>query len=315
MEPQYRAFRRKAIYRFLGLFACSLLLVLIGSYFLFNTPAQIYKEKIQSYKHSEVEQSQLLTRVSGVTSDINQLVDGDKNFLNSANDLEKQNFETKINEYKANIITGVSAIKNDSAVSSSSEVKAYAHHYSSSYNTILLYYNVICDLRNQILQKGGDAAELLKVKEDLRACKADLDNAKLLSMLNNKPAQAQPQPGGGASKASADKINELEEEVKKYKKQADDCTQQLNAKSAEPVTQSPVAGPLTKTQVSGVLSNTAFQIYNQANTLKLNTIEQKSYLACAKEVFLAAKEKDDNQRIEDMLTKITAQISKLKGSN
>jgi hypothetical protein len=314
MEPLNQNLRRSAINRFLSLYAFSLLVVLLGGYFLFNTPSEVLKEKIQLYKNSDLEQKQLLSTVNGMTSEIKDLVQGDRNYVGSTSDLDKQNFETKINENKTNIISGVANIRNDSANFNSAEAKEHARNYANSFNTILLYYNVINDLRNQILQKGGDASELLKVKEDLRICKADLENAKLLTALNAKPVPVPQQAGGGASKANTDRINELEEEAKKYKKELDDCNQQLNSKPTQQVP-APVAGPLTKTQVAGVLSNAALQIYNQATTLKLNTIEQKTYLACAKEVFLEAKEKDDNQRIEDMLSKITAQISKLKGSN
>src|SRR5580700_417964 len=115
MDPLNKNERKTASGRFFGLYAFSLAVVIIAAYFLFNTPASLYKNKVQLYKTTEDEQSRLLDKIDGMTLSLNNLVQVDKNYLNSSNEIEKGNLQTKISEYQKNINNALVDVQNDSA--------------------------------------------------------------------------------------------------------------------------------------------------------------------------------------------------------
>src|ERR1700732_4013923 len=161
MEPLNKAERRTAVNRFIGFYAFSLLAVIFAVYFLFNTPAGIFKNKIREYKSTEAEELQLLVKIEGMNANLKNIIHADEQYLSSNNEYEKGALLGNLQEYQKNINDALVNLKNDSALFASTVSKRESYNYISAFNAVVAYRNTITSLQKSLEGKGGDASELL----------------------------------------------------------------------------------------------------------------------------------------------------------
>lgn len=305
MDPLNKNERKTATGRFFGLYALSLAVVILAAYFLFNTPASIYKNKMQLYKITEDEQGKLLDKIDGMTANLNNLVQVDKNYLNSSNEIEKGNLQTKISEYQKNINNGLVDVQNDSAGFVSYISKKNSYNYITVFNTILSYRNTVGSLQNSLLAKGGDASELVKARSDLQACSMQLEIAKLAAAASSKPV---PVPSGGGGGSNNAKEAALQAQLQKAQDDLETCKKE---KATMVVPQASGKNNLNDAQKAVVLFEAGTDLYNKAENTK-NLIEKRGILSSAKELFQKSSPAyPEGEKVNKAIKQIDVELKKL----
>lgn len=280
MEPVNQSERNSAIYRFLGLFGLAIVAVFAFAFTLFNTPASLFKTKFQFFRNSAEEQDRLLSKADRMTVNLTNLLQTDKTYSSSSNEIEKANLQSRINEYQKNISDGLVELQNDSVNYASSAAKKDAYNYITAYNTILIYKSLNNSLQNSLATKGANAAELGKVNADLQACKLQLGIATLAaSNANRAPAN---QPAGGGGGGSSAKETQLQQALDKCQA---DLAASIKSKTGNvtPVVQQQPANFDDRNKAM-VLFDAAQDLYNNAEKTKI-PIEKRTILNSAKFLF------------------------------
>jgi hypothetical protein len=304
MEPLNKSDRSMAVNKFLGFYAISLLAVILTSYFLFNTPAGIYKNKLRNYKASEDEQERLLGKIDVMTSNLINLVQVDKNYLSSTNEIDKGNLETRISQFQKNISNGLVDVQNDSMSYVSTIARRNSFNYINSFNTILSYRNTISSLQNSFAEKGNDATELMKVNADLNTCKLQLQMAttSLAAANSNKPA---PSGGGGSSAKEA----QLQQQLDRCQTDLATCQKAKTGNEAVVPVQTPTVSDESKKAL--VLFQAGQDLYNTAQSTK-NLFERRGVLYSAKQLFLKSSASyPDADKVNKAIYQIDIELKKL----
>jgi hypothetical protein len=305
MEPLNRAERRTATNKFIGFYAFSLLAVIMAVYFLFNTPAGIFKNKIQAYKSTEAEQLQLLAKIEGMNANLKNIVRADEQYLSSTNEYEKGGLLGNLQEYQKNVNDALIDLKNDSALFVSSVSKKESYNYISAFNAVVTYRNTITALQKTLEGKGGDASELLKVKSQLDLCSQQLEICK---MLATKPAAAAAAPGGGGGGPSA-KEAELQKNLDKCQADLSAC-QKAKAGTVVPAPVEP-SNDFTENKKSIVLFDAGQDLYTMAEKTK-NLIERRGVLSAAKQLLQkAGPAYTDKDKLNKLIIQIDTELKKL----
>jgi hypothetical protein len=303
MEPFNKAERRAAINKFIGFYAFSLLAVILAVYFLFNTPAGIFKNKIQVYKSTEAEELQLLTKIEGMNANLKNIIHADEQYLSSNNEYEKGALLGNLQEYQKNINDALVNLKNDSVLFASAVSKRESYNYISAFNAVVAYRNTITSLQKSLEGKGGDASELLKVKSQLDLCNQQLDICKLLAA---KPAAPAPASGGGGGGGSA-KEAELQKTLEKCQADLAAC-QTAKPGTVVPVTSSAGNGEANKSQI---IFDASQDLYTMAEKTK-NLIERRGILSAAKQLLQkAAPAYPDKDKLNKSINQIETELKKL----
>lgn len=299
--------RVSAIQKFIGVYAGSLLVVIIISYFLFTVPAGIFKEKVELYKTTEKEQASLMTKIDGATTGLNKLVQTDKEYLSSRNDIEKGNLQTQLDQYQKDISNFISDVQRDSMNLISPLAKRNSYNYITAYTTILSYRNTIAQLQNSLLARGGDANELIKVQAALQACNTQLEIAKLTAAANARPAAPAGGGGGGTNNA---KEAQLQAQLQRTQEDLETCKKEkLALQSARP--SAGTAANLSDVQKASLLFETGEELYNKAQKTK-NLIEKRGILSSAKDIFeKSGPNYPDVAKVKNLLKKIEDELKKL----
>src|SRR5438046_3203054 len=95
----YPASKKPAVYKFILLFGLSLLAVLLCAYFLFNTPANLYKSKVVTYKNMEDEQGKLLTTIGTITNILRKIIPIDSAISNGSNRIDQGTLINNAQQY------------------------------------------------------------------------------------------------------------------------------------------------------------------------------------------------------------------------
>jgi hypothetical protein len=305
MEPENKAERRTAINKFIGFYSFSLLAVILSVYFLFNTPAGIFKNKIQIYKSTEAEQIQLLTKIDGMNSNLKNIIRADQQYLSSNNEYEKGTLLGNLQEYQKNINDALINLKNDSALFASPISKTASFNYISAFNAVVVYRNTITALQKTLEGKGGDASELLKVKSQLDLCSQQLEICK---MLASKPAAAAPAPSGGGGSGNA-KEAELQKTLEKCQSDLAAC-QKAKAGTVIPVPVEPV-NVFNDNKKSLLLFDEGQDLYTLAEKTK-NLIERRGILSAAKQLLQkAAPAYPEKEKLNKLINQIDTEYKKL----
>jgi hypothetical protein len=310
MEPINQPARRSAKNKFFALFGLSLLGVLVVSYFLFNTPANIFKSEVKMYKGTEEEQEQLLNKIEGMVANVKNITVADQNYLSSTNEIEKGGLQSNLQEYQRIIIDGLVDIKNDSSKLASLVARKDSYNYITAFNAIVAYRNTILSLQKSLQEKGGNATELLKTKSLLDACTAQLEIYKALA--SNKPAPAVvPIPaggGGGGGAANAAKEAQLQQQLEKCQTDLAACQK---AKAGTVVPTPVTTTNFDESKKSAVLFEAGQDLYNKAETTK-NLIERRGILSSAKMIFEKSKPGNpDVERLNKSINQIDIELKKL----
>ncbi len=306
MEPVNKAERRTAINKFLGFYFFSLLAVILAVYFLFNTPAGIFKNKIRVYKSTEDEQLQLLAKIDGMNANLKNIIRADEQYLSSNNEYEKGGLLGNLQEYQKNINDALVNLKNDSAFFSSPVSKKESYNYINAFNAVVAYRNTITSLQKSLESKGGDASELLKMKSQLDLCGQQLEICK---MLATKPAAAPaPAAGGGGGGPSA-KETELQKTLDKCQADLAAC-QKAKAGTVAPVPVEPSTGS-DENKKSQILFDEGQNLYTFAEKTK-NLIERRGVLSAARQLLQkAAPVYTDKDKLNKLINQIDTELKKL----
>jgi hypothetical protein len=307
MKPVNQPERSAAINKFVGLYSFSLLLVIIAAYFLFNTPAGIFKNKIQLYKATENEQGQLLNKIESMTANLKNIIRADEKYLSSTNEYEKGGLLGNLQEYQKNINDALVNLKNDSSSFSSPVSKQDSYNYISAFNAIVAYRNTITALQKTLEAKGGDASELLKMKSQLDLCNQQLEICKILA---SKPAAAPPAaPSGGGGGGNAAKETELQRLLDKCQGDLAAC-QKAKAGTVVPVPIEPINGS-NESKKALVLYEAGEDMYSMAEKTK-NLIERRGILSAAKQLFQKSSiAYPDKDKLNKTINQIDAELKKL----
>ena len=129
MEPVKGQAKKAAIRRFILLYSFSLLIIFSAVYFLFNTPASLFKKSMQQHQTEQAEEGELLKKVDAITTNINKTMETDRNYQVAMNIADKEKYKEMLGEYKNEISTTLTDIENDSANRKSSFPRRNANNY------------------------------------------------------------------------------------------------------------------------------------------------------------------------------------------
>ncbi|HMF70876.1 MAG TPA: hypothetical protein VK616_05355 [Flavitalea sp.] len=305
MKPVNQSARSSAINKFFGFYAISLLAVILAAYFLFNTPAGIFKNEIQKYKSTEAEQSNLLNKIDRMTGNLKNIIHTDEKYLSSNNEFEKGSLLSNLQEYQKNINDALVNLKNDSSSFLSLVSKKDSYNYINVFNAIIAYRNTITSLQKILEGKGGDASELLRMKSQLDLCNQQLEICKMLAA---KPAPAAPAPSGGGGGNNA-KETELQRSLDKC--QSDLAACQKKTGTIVPVSVEPAGNSKNEDKKSLVLFEAGQDLYTMAGKTK-NLIERRGVLSAAKQLLQKSSiDFPDKDKLNKMINQIDAELKKL----
>lgn len=309
MTPVNQPARNSAINKFIGFYSLSLLIVIVATYFLFNTPAGIFKNKIQVYKATEDEQGQLLKKIESMTANLKNIIHVDEKYLSSTNEYEKGGLLGNLQEYQKNINDALVNLKNDSASFSSPVSKKDSYNYISAFNAIVAYRNTITALQKTLEAKGGDASELLKMKSQLDLCNQQLEICKMLAAKPTAALPAAPAGGGGGGGGNAAKEAELQRLLDKCQGDLAAC-QKAKAGTVVPVPIEPTTGS-NESKKALVLYEAGDDMYTMAEKTK-NLIERRGILSAAKQLFQKSSiAYPDKDKLNKMINQIDGELKKL----
>jgi len=309
MRPVNQPERKSAINKFFGFYGLSLLIVIIATYFLFNTPAGIFKNKIQVYKNTEDEQGQLLSKIESMTANLKNIIRADEKYLSSTNEYEKGGLLGNLQEYQKNINDALVNLKNDSSSFSSPVSKKDSYNYISAFNAIVAYRNTITALQKTLEAKGGDASELLKMKSQLDLCNQQLEICKILASKPAAAPAAAAAGGGGGGGGNAAKEAELQRLLDKCQGDLAAC-QKAKAGTVVPVPIEPTTGS-NESKKSLVLYEASEDMYTMAEKTK-NLIERRGILSAGKQLLQKSSiAYPDKDKLNKMISQIDAELKKL----
>src|SRR4030095_2368680 len=130
---------RGALIKFVLLYGLSLCVIVPVVYFLFNTPATLFKKSIQQYKNSEIEQNRLLKKTDLITTFINKIIETDRSYQLATNVPDKEKLKETLGEYTNEVMTPPKEIKNDSTSRRSSYSRRDANNYLFLFRNFMDY--------------------------------------------------------------------------------------------------------------------------------------------------------------------------------
>jgi len=304
MEPVNQPARKSAINKFFGFYGLSLLIVILATYFLFNTPAGIFKNKIQVFKTTEDEQAQLLYKIESMTANLKNIIHTDEKYLSSNNEYEKGGLLGNLQEYQKNISDALVNLKNDSSSFSSLVSKKDTYNYISAFNAIVAYRNTITSLQKTLAEKGGDASELLRLRSQFDLCSQQLEICKMLAAKPAAPAA--PAGGGGGNNAKEAELVKLLDKC-----QADlAACQKAKAGTVVPVPIEPVNSS-NEGKKALILFEAGQDLYTVAEKTK-NLIERRGILSAAKQLLQKSSiAYPDKDKLNKSINQIDAELKKL----
>lgn len=306
MKSLNRDERTAAIISFSGMYGLGLIIVIIVVYFLFNTPAGVFKNSIRAYKSNEAEQEQLLGKVEVMTGNLRNILSTDEKYLNSSNDYEKGGLVTSLQEYQKNISDALVNLKNDSAMFASSISKKASFNYITVFNSVVAYRNTITSLQKTIEARGGDASELLKMKSQLDLCNQQLDICKMLAA---KPVQAPASGGGGGGGGNLAKEADLQKLLDKS--QADLLACQKAKQGTVPAVVAESSPVNMESRNAQLLFDTGQDLYAAAEKTK-NLIERRGMLVAVRQILLKSSPGyPDKEKLNKSMLQVENELRKL----
>ena len=305
MDPVNQQVRKSALNRFWGAYALSLFIVLISAYFLFNTPAAIFKNRIVLFQSTEAEETRLLHTIEAMTANLGNIIRTDEKYLSSTNDYEKGTLLGNLQEYQKNISDALVNLKNDSSLFTSPVSKKDSYNYITVFNSVVAYRNTITALQKTLEAKGGDASELLKVKSQLDLCSQQLEICKMLAA---KPAAAPPAGGGGGG--GKEKEADLQRQLDKTQADLAAC-QKAKAGTIAPVAAEAPSSASGETKKAVTLFEAGQELYATGEKTK-NLIERRGILFAARQVLQkSAVNYPDKDKLNKTLEQINTELKKL----
>jgi preprotein translocase subunit YajC len=319
MQPVKGETRTSVIRKFVLLYSLSLVAIFLVVYFLFNTPAAIFKKSMQQYQHSEMEEGQLLKQIDGITTSVNNTIEADRNYKVAINVADKEKYKEVLGEYTNEISTALTEIENDSTSRKSSFSRRNANNYLFLFRTFLEYRDAFSNDFATLESRKDLPSQFRTALDSLRTYQAQREYLKTqITEANNKNNEIVLQAtknlnADGASKATYEKtIDDLQNKLRQAQTELNNLRQQ-KAGGAQTSSQTAEAN-LNDQQMASLLANAGKKIYSQAlqgKNFKGGTIEQRAYFACARQIFEDARSHADNDDITTYLKNIDVQLKKL----
>ena len=300
--------RKKAIRKFSIIYVVSLVVIAIAAWLLFHTPVWVYKSAIRGFANAQEEQNQLQKKVDGITSNLQKISQADQAYLSSTNDIEKGGLQANVQEYQKNISDALVSVKNDSAGFTSQVAKKSSFNYVVAYNSILAYRNTLASLQKSLAEKGGDAAELLKVQGQLQNANAQLEICKISLAARPQAAAPPPSGGGGGGGGGGNKANE-----EKLQKQLDEAQANLAAclKAKGATVAPPPSTNLSETAKATLLYESGEDLVNTAAKTK-NLLERRGILSAARMIFQKSQGAyPDPDKVKKAIQQIDSDLKRL----
>jgi len=319
MEPVKGKTKKPAIQKFILLYSLSLVIIISVVYFLFNTPASLFKKSMQQYKSAQIEESQLLKKADAITTYIHKTIEADRNYQVAMNVADKEKFKEMLGEYTNEISAALTDMENDSAGRKSSFSERHANNYLFMFRTFLEYRDAFSNDFAALESRKDLPVQFRTVLDSLRGCQVQREYIKSqLAEAGNKNTEMGLQVAKYSNTDATDKaaneklINELQDKLRQAQAEISTLNQQ---KSSVSQTTSPsTAVHTSQQQMASLLTDAGKKIYTQAlqgKNFKGGTIEQRAFFSCARQIFEEAKTHFDNDDIDNYLKNIEGQIKKL----
>ena len=318
MQPVKGETKTAVIWKFVLLYSLSLVVIFSVVYFLFNTPAAIFKRSMRQYQHAEMEEGQLFKKIDAITTSINNIIEADRNYQVAINVADKEKYKEVLGEYTNEISTALTEIENDSTSRKSSFSRRNANNYLFLFRTFLEYRDAFSNDFATLESRKDLPSQFRTALDSLRAYQAQREYLKnQLTEANNKNNEMNLQAtknlnGDAASKATYEKtIDDMQNKLRQAQTELNSLKQQKTGAQAS--LQTPGAN-LGDQQTASLLANAGKKIYSQAlqgKNFKGGTIEQRAYFVCARQIFEEARTHADNDDITTYLKNIDVQLKKL----
>jgi hypothetical protein len=318
MKPVKEQSKRAAFQKFILLYSISMIIIISVVYFLFNTPANLFKKSMQQYKSTELEERDLLEKVDAITTYINKTIEADRNYQVALNVADKERYKEKLGEYTNEISTALTDIENDSSNRKSSFPRRNANNFLFMFRTFLEYRDAFSNDFAALESRKDLPAQFRVALDSLKACQLQREYIRTqLVESNNKNNEISSQATKNLNTEAATKsanektIIDLQNKLHDVQAELNNLKQQ---KSNASQTNSPSPAEIAQQQMASLLSDAGKKIYTQAlqgKNFKGGTIEQRAFFACARQMFEEAKTHHTNDDIDTYLKNIDIQLKKL----
>jgi hypothetical protein len=307
--------KKIALRNFFILYIFSIALITLVIYFLFNTPASLFKKSIEKYKNAETEEGNLLRKTDAITRNINKIIQADNDYKVSTNVADREKFKETFGEYTNEFTNAIQDLENDSAGRTTSFSKRNAINYLFMFRNFLEYSEAnSSDFASQ--ESRLDPRAVRVVVDSFNACKLQRELIKIqLAQVatKNVATVAQVNNTEAANKAANERlIDELQSKLRQAQTDLNNCNEQKKNIS-QAATQAATVNT-SEQQKASLLIDAGKKIYTQAlqgKNFKGGTIEQRAYFGCAKQIFEEAKAHFASSDIDDYLKNIDVQLKKL----
>jgi hypothetical protein len=315
MENEKKQSKKVALTNFFVLYIASVALITTVIYFLFNTPASLFKKSIEQYKNTEAEENRLLNKTDAIIRNINKIIQADNDYKISTNVADREKFKETLGEYTNDFTAAIQDLENDSAGRVSAHSRRAANNYLFMFRNFLEYSEAnSSDLSS--IESRLDPKAVRIVVDSFNACRLDREQIKTQlaqALSRNASAITQASNSEAANKAANEKlIEELQGKLKQSQADLSNCNEQKKNISQN-ATQA-AAVNINEQQKASLLTDAGKKLYTQAlqgKNFKGGTIEQRAYFACAKLMLEEARTHAPGSDIDDYLKNIDVQLKKL----
>lgn len=238
MDPLNKKERKLAIWQFALLYGVSLLIPFGAAAFLFSTPTAALENENERLRTAFAEQVKLNARLETMVKRLARLDADDKAYLGSANDLDKGNLKSSIDESENMIRAAVYDLKRDTAEFKQDSTRLFARNVLTVVDASLNYRNTIAYLRQALEKNGINTQEIDKITVQLKEKDQIIRTLELENRLlaASKPA---PTSSGGTAKKEKDsdcslyisRLQTADDEINNLKSRLKSLTATTNAGS------------------------------------------------------------------------------------
>ena len=310
MDAVNQNIRKKSIGQFLGIYGLSLLLVLGAGFFLSSAPKSVIKEQLATCMASNAENEKLLLASDGITDNLNNIVQTDKDLVSASNDVAKGGLQSKMHEYEKNMQDGLIGLKRDTQQITNLLTKRLSQDYIVAYDALVSYRNLIGTLRSMIINPDAIA----KLNADLEACRKERDIYQAMAKNGGGGGG-----GGGALvpvDASKSLLDACKLELNSTRKNLEDSTNLLRGFRTQTKGACPPCPPVTNTgggvSEEQVLMNTAAELVVSSSSGG-SGLEKTGWLKAAKSIY-SKIQKNNPDKVKAQLDDVNAKLKKLSST-
>lgn len=283
MIPINYAARKSAVTNFLVIFFVSLLAIAIASYFLFNTPVDLFKNQLINFKQNNEEQKTLLGKLDTMTHNTQEIWYYDSASFSGGNLIQNASYKQELKNYTSLLDYNVAGLINDSSgysiynrnnirnyLTCLEEILRYRDYYSS-------YQATLNEERN--LDSANSKNHDIELHHSIDSLNYLIDNLRNNQYTNKIPA---------SPSDNSKQIDDLKSQYAVLQKQLQDC--ENASKKAVNTNPCPACPEVTSNNTNNVSQAKALfdegqKIYKNSTTKNNNAIEKRGMLEATLDVF------------------------------